>query len=119
VNDADVLLWRSLGEADLPALAELARECLSADGGQPFAADPGFLRGRYLDGARARSAWPGPHLVCASALRRSGDEPGAAAVTTGLVHPQWRRRGLGGTAFDWPPVRPGGPGSPGIPARRR
>jgi len=90
-----------MGEPGLPALADLARECLSADGGQPFAADPGFLRGRYLDGARARGGWQGPQLVCASALRPSGDGPGAALVTTGLVHPQWRRRGLGGSAFDW------------------
>ena len=90
-----------MGEPDLPALAELARECLSADGGQPFAADPGFLRGRYLDGARALGGWQGPRLVCASAVRRSGDGPDAATVTTGLVHPRWRRRGLGSTAFDW------------------
>jgi len=89
VNDYGVLLWRPIGEPDLPALAGLARECLSADGGQPFAADPGFLRGRYLDGARARGGWQGSRLVCAS------------AVTTGLVHPQWRLRGLGGSAFDW------------------
>jgi len=101
VNDYGVLLWRPIGEPDLPALAGLARECLAADGGQPFAADPGFLRGRYLDGARARGGWQGPRLVCASAVRRSGGGPDAAAVTTGLVHPQWRRRGLGGSAFDW------------------
>jgi mycothiol synthase len=101
VNDCGALAWRALGEADLPALAGLARECLRADGGQPFAADPGFLRGRYLDGARARGGWQGPQLVCASALRPPGDGPGAAAVTTGLVHPRWRRRGLGGSAFDW------------------
>src|SRR6185437_9525424 len=25
----------------------------------------------------------------------------AVAVTTGLVHPSWRRRGIGGHAFDW------------------
>lgn len=95
VNDHGALSWRLIGEPDLPALAELARECLSADGGQPFAADPGFLRGRYLDGAQARGGWQGPQLVCASAVRRSGDGPDAALVTTGLVHPRWRRRGLG------------------------
>jgi hypothetical protein len=37
--------WRSLEEGDLPAVAELAAACLTADGGQPYAADPGFLRG--------------------------------------------------------------------------
>jgi mycothiol synthase len=101
VNDQGAPSWRSIGEPDLPALAGLARECLSADGGQPFAADPGFLRGRYLDGAHARGGWQGPQLVCASAVRPSGDRPDAAMVTTGLVHPQFRRRGLGGAAFDW------------------
>jgi mycothiol synthase len=101
VNDHGALSWRSVGEPDLPALAGLARECLSVDGGQPFAADPGFLRGRYLDGARARGGWQGPQLVCASAVRPSGDGPDAATITTGLVHPQFRRRGLGGSAFDW------------------
>ena len=113
VNDYGVLLWRPIGEPDLPALAGLARECLAADGGQPFAADPGFLRGRYLDGARARGGWQGPQLVCASALRRSGDGPGAAAVTTGLVRPQWRRRGLGGAAFDWAAGQARQPGEAG------
>jgi ribosomal protein S18 acetylase RimI-like enzyme len=113
VNDAEVLSWRSLGQADLPALAGLARDCLLADGGQPFAADPGFLRGRYLDGAQARGGWQGSQLVCASALRRPGDGPDAAAVTTGLVHPQWRRRGLGGTAFDWAAGQAGQPGEAG------
>ena len=34
--------WRALGQADLPAVTGLARLCLSADGGQPFAADPPF-----------------------------------------------------------------------------
>ena len=101
VNDPGALSWRSMDDGDLPALAGLARECLAADGGQPFAADPGFLRGRYLNGAQARGAWEGPALVCASSVRRPGDGPEAAAVTTGLVHPRWRRRGLGGSAFDW------------------
>jgi mycothiol synthase len=107
VNDQGAPSWRPIGEPDLPALAELARECLSADGGQPFAADPGFLRGRYLDGARARGGWQGPQLVCASAVRPSSDGPDAATITTGLVHPQFRRRGLGGSAFDWAAGRAG------------
>src|SRR6516162_8810056 len=44
-ENADAMPWRSLDEADLPAVAELAAVCLTADGGQPYAADPGFLRG--------------------------------------------------------------------------
>jgi len=41
-NQVTALSWRPLDESDLPAVGELARACLAADGGQPFAADPGF-----------------------------------------------------------------------------
>jgi mycothiol synthase len=100
------LSWRWLGEADLPAVVELARECLSADGGQPFAASPEFLGRCYLSGAQTYSGFSGTRLVCVSSLRRASSGPpsagqGDVAVTTGLVHPAWRRRGLGGYAFDW------------------
>jgi mycothiol synthase len=105
-----------MDEDDLPALAGLASECLAADGGQPFAADPGFLRGRYLDGAQARGVWDGSALVCATSVRRSGDGPQAAAVTTGLVHPRWRRRGLGGSAFGWAAGQAGQAGRAGLTA---
>jgi mycothiol synthase len=112
VGSRDSLSWRSLGEPDLPGVTELARECLSADGGQPFAAHPGFLRRRYLSGAETYAGFAGGRLVCVSALRRAspdpaGDGPGAAAVTTGLVHPAWRRRGIGGYAFGWTADRAG------------
>lgn len=98
------LSWRSLRGPDLAAVTELARVCLSADGGQPFADSPGFLRECYLSGAESYAGWDGARLVCVSSLRRaspggSGDEPGA--LTTGLVHPAWRRRGIGEHAFDW------------------
>ena len=96
--------WRALGQADLPAVTDLARLCLSADGGQPVAADPGFLSGWYAAGAETQAGWDGQRLVCVSALRQqppdsAGDE--RVAITTGLVHPGWRRRGIGGHAFDW------------------
>jgi mycothiol synthase len=112
VGSRDSLSWRPLGEPDLPAVTELARECLSADGGQPFAADPGFLRRCYLSGAETYAGLAGGRLVGVSALRRAspdpaGDGPGAAAVTTGLVRPAWRRRGIGGCAFDWAADRAG------------
>jgi mycothiol synthase len=73
------LSWRLLGEPDLPALTELARECLSADGGQPFAASPGFLGRCYLSGAQTFAGFSGTRLACVSSLRL------APAVTTGLV----------------------------------
>jgi mycothiol synthase len=98
------LSWRLLDETELPAVAGLARACLGADGGQPFAAREEFVRGYYLSGGGTYAAFDDGTLVCVSSLRppdpgRHGD--GVAAVTTGLVHPAWRRRGLGGRAFDW------------------
>ena len=98
------LSWRLLDETDLPSVTELARACLAADGGQPFAAGEDFVRGYYLSGGGTYAAFDGGRLVCVSSLRppdpgRHGD--GVAAVTTGLVHPAWRRRGIGSHAFDW------------------
>ena len=43
--------WTPLTEADLPALGELARACLHADGGLPLLADEPLLRQLFLDGA--------------------------------------------------------------------
>jgi mycothiol synthase len=113
-NDSrSALSWQPLAESDLPAVTDLAGECLSADGGQPFAASVGFVRRCYLSGAETQAAWHGAQLVCASSLRMpagagaSGDAQPAAAVTTGLVHPQWRRRGVGGDAYDWAADRAG------------
>jgi mycothiol synthase len=93
----DALSWRPLSEADLPALAALAGACLSADGGQPFADSPSFLASCYLTGARTYAGFDGAVLVGVSSLR----ELAPGTVTTGLVHPDWRRRGIGGHAFDW------------------
>jgi mycothiol synthase len=89
------LQWRVLAEADESSLVELAQACLAADGGQPFAASSWFLRRCYLSGADTQAGFAGARLVCVSSLR-----PGDRAVTTGLVHPAWRRRGIGGRAFD-------------------
>jgi mycothiol synthase len=103
-NARQELSWRPLAESDLQAATDLAMACLSADGGQPCAASRDFVSQRYLSGAITRAAWHGARLVCASSLRQEAalsDRRPAAAVTTGLVHPQWRRRGLGGSAFDW------------------
>lgn len=106
------LSWRSLVPSDLPAVTDLARACLLDDGGQPFAASPDFLSQWYLSGAETYAGWDGARLICVSSLRRllpdaSGDEQATAAVTTGLVHPAWRRLGIGGHAFDWAAGRAG------------
>jgi mycothiol synthase len=104
-----------LAGRDLPAVQVLARECLSVDGGQPFAADVGYLTRCYLGSAQTLGGFSGPALICVSSLRqvagqvavgqRAGD-----AITTGLVHPDWRRCGSGGHAFDWARERAGGAG---------
>ncbi len=104
----DVLSWRPLQEPDRSAVTGLAGACLAADGGQPYAADPGFLGGWYFAAAATWSGWDDGRLVCASALRLPGGEAtgqAATAVTSGLVHPDWRRRGLGGHAFAWAAAR--------------
>jgi mycothiol synthase len=90
------LSWRPLNRSDPAAVTDLTRICLAADGGQPNAGDPDVISSAYFSGAHTHSGWDGPRLVCVSALRE-----GEAARTTGLVHPRWRRRGLGGQAFDW------------------
>jgi mycothiol synthase len=100
------LSWRPAGDDDLPAIAGLAQVCLAADGGQPYAAGWDYLSRCYLGHAEARAAFDGTRLVCVTALRRepsasSGDPRAATVLTTGLVHPGWRRRGVGGRAFDW------------------
>lgn len=102
-NPWAALSWWMLGADDLPALTELANACLTADGGQPFANGAGFLRRCYLSGAESHGGFDGAALVCVSSLRRPS--PGTFSVTTGLVHPAWRRRGIGGYAFDWAAAR--------------
>jgi mycothiol synthase len=102
------LSWRPLAEPDLPALAELAAVCLAADGGQPFAASLDFLRQRYLADAETVAAFDAGQLTCAASVRTvAGAPPGTQAVTSGLVHPAWRRRGLGGQLFGWATARAG------------
>jgi mycothiol synthase len=107
-----VLSWRPLGQLDLTAVMDLARVCLSTDGGQPFAASPGFLSRSYLSGAETYAGWDGARLTCVTSLRwlppgAPEDSQAAAGVTTGLVHPAWRRLGIGGQAFDWAAGRAG------------
>jgi ribosomal protein S18 acetylase RimI-like enzyme len=101
----EMLSWRALAQSDMQAVADLAGQCLSFDGGQPYAADPGFLACWYGPDARTCAGWDGPLLICVSSLRlpagAAGDRKGADAVTTGLVHPARRHRGIGGHAFDW------------------
>jgi len=97
-----MLSWRALEQSDLRAVTSLARRCLSFDGGQPNAADPDVLARWYTADARTCAGWDGDELICVSSLRLpEGQGGGSDAVTTGLVHPHHRRRGIGEHAFDW------------------
>jgi GNAT superfamily N-acetyltransferase len=114
MNAESGISWRPLRPAEFPAVTELAEQCLAADGGQPFAADPDFLHRWYVADAESQAAWAdgGGRLVCVSSLRwlAPSDPAGPKVmvpVTTGLVHPEWRRRGLGGAAYDWAVGRAG------------
>ena len=91
------LEWSSLTEADLPALAHVARACLAADGGLPDLADPERLRSLLLTerGIVGRDA--AGEVVAAAAL---GWEAGRLSVA-GLVDPGARRQGIGGALVDW------------------
>jgi mycothiol synthase len=97
----DRLSWRALAAADSDLLRDLAVVCLAHDGGSPFASDPDYLAGRFLNGV-TRAAFADDRLVAAGAVRDI-DSTGAEPLTaiTGLVDPVWRGRGIGGFVLDW------------------
>ena len=91
-----------LGEDEFDDLVALAARCLDADGGLPLAADPSFLRRRWLAGMTVSVREGGGRLVGAGALRDG-------SVFVGLVDPTVRGRGIGAALLDWgldrsPPV---------------
>ncbi|PZG02837.1 GNAT family N-acetyltransferase [Micromonospora deserti] len=92
----DDLTWKEFGEDHLAALTELAEACLAADGGLPLFARPPLLRARLLQN-RTLGAWHGGGLVAAVSVG-AGRVP---ATGTGLVHPDWRGRGLGSRLLSW------------------
>ena len=73
------ITWDSLTEADLPALRDLARACLDADGGLPILTSDGLLRARLLGGATLAARDDTGALVaaagwrCGTARRRPAD----------------------------------------------
>ena len=91
-----------LGEADLPALQQLAQACLDADGGLPAFAQPPLLRARLLREQTLAIREDG-QLLAAAGLTRHDDD----AVTSGLVAPQARRQGLGTHLMAWAEDRAG------------
>jgi mycothiol synthase len=92
----DELTWKEFGEEHLAALTELAEACLAVDGGLPLFTTPPLLRARLLQ-ARTLGAWHEGGLVAAVSVGAAG----RPATSTGLVHPGWRKRGLGGRLLSW------------------
>ncbi len=85
-----------LGEADLPQLQALARACLDADGGLPLFTTPGLLSARLLREHTVAIREDGRLLAAAGLGMHNG-----RAITSGLVAPTARRRGLGSHLMAW------------------
>ncbi|MEU4477124.1 GNAT family N-acetyltransferase [Micromonospora sp. NPDC023966] len=92
----DGLIWKEFGEEHLAELTRLAEACLAVDGGLPLFARTPLLRARLLQ-TRTLGAWHDGGLVAAAGVG-AGGQP---ATSTGLVHPEWRERGLGGRLLSW------------------
>ncbi|WP_406038600.1 GNAT family N-acetyltransferase [Micromonospora sp. NBC_00898] len=101
---ADALTCKEFGEEHLAALTELAEACLAVDGGLPLFTRPPLLRARLLQ-TRTLGAWHDGSLVAAVGVG-TGRQP---ATSTGLVHPTWRGRGLGGRMLSWADEQAGDP----------
>ncbi|MET7467302.1 GNAT family N-acetyltransferase [Micromonospora sp. NPDC005686] len=95
-DGTDGLVRREFGEDDLPALTGLAQACLAADGGLPLFGRTPLARARLLQ-TRTHGAWSGGDLIAAVGVGTGR----TASTATGLVHPAWRGRGLGGALLDW------------------
>ncbi|MFU8870965.1 GNAT family N-acetyltransferase [Micromonospora sp. SL4-19] len=92
----DAPTWKEFGEGHLVELTELAEACLAADGGLPLFARTPLLRARLLQ-TRTLGAWHDGGLVAAVGVGTGGQ----SATSTGLVHPDWRGRGLGSRLLSW------------------
>ncbi|MER7888646.1 GNAT family N-acetyltransferase [Micromonospora sp. NPDC094482] len=101
--DPTTLTWQPYGEEHLPALTGLAQACLAADGGLPLIVQSPLLRARLLQ-ARTLGAWHDGELVAAVGV---GTDRRPVSMT-GLVHPAWRGRGLGGRLLSWAGEQVGG-----------
>ena len=99
------VVWTPLAEEDLPALGDLARACLRADGGLPLLAEHPMLRRHYLDGAGIGGRDETGDLVAAAGVLVDGT---GRRTATGLVRPSARHRGLGQELAAWCRERSGG-----------
>ncbi|WP_433284676.1 GNAT family N-acetyltransferase [Micromonospora sp. CA-244673] len=96
MDGTDALTWEEFGDDHLAELTGLAEACLAVDGGLPLFARTPLLRARLLQ-TRTLGAWHDGGLVAAVGVGLGGQ----TATSTGLVHPDWRGRGLGGRLLSW------------------
>lgn len=99
------LVWGPLDESDLPSLSRLAASCLRADGGLPLLTEEQTLRGRILSGSSTGARDELGDLVAAAGLTH---DPDGGATMLGMVHPSFRRLGLGADLVRWAREQAGG-----------
>ena len=92
------LVWAPLTEADLPGLRCLAQACLREDGGLPLLAEDQTLRSRLLAGAGIGARDELGEVVAAAGLTPDRD---GGMTALGLVHPSFRRLGIGRQLVAW------------------
>lgn len=106
--DLGELTWRSVGDADLAALVELAEACRlfegQGDGGLAFLNKPENLKSRYLPEAPGAGigafTTTGRLAACATVhLFQESDRERAAVI--GQVRPDFRNRGIGTYLLRW------------------
>ena len=99
------LIWGPLDESDLPGLERLAASCLRADGGLPLLQEEATLRGRVLSGPSTGARDELGDLVAAAGLAH---DPDGGSTMLGMVHPSFRRLGLGADLLRWAREHAGG-----------
>ena len=100
---ADDLIWSVLDDDSVDELRTLAHACLDADGGLPLFTGEQMLRGRMLIGESIAARDGSGALVAAASVSVGG----SGAITTGMVHPAHRGKGLGGRLLRWARERAG------------
>ncbi len=92
------LAWSPLEEADLPALASLARSCLAADGGLPLLEGEDMLRRFFLSDAGIGGRDETGDLVAVAGVFL---DVSGRRTATGLVHPSSRGQGHSHELVAW------------------
>jgi mycothiol synthase len=92
------LVWGPLDESDLPSLVRLAGSCLRAEGGLPLLEEESTLRGRVLSGPNTGARDELGDLVAAAGIVH---DPDGGSTVLGMVHPSFRRLGIGADLVRW------------------